>query len=240
MNIYYKVLTKIRNNKTKFTNIGGIVTLAFGLRYGKINSIPTNFSLNYIQQVEKVHNFLKEDLKVIKTEVNVIKTGDMLLISNQQIYEGSKSALRIRSGDVSKSNADARAKADARRNAKAGKWSSGSIIIPGTEVLLPQNTYCRYHQNAPSSCRVKITPDPFPGGGNNHQPPYEGSNFDESQYKGGSSPFIDKFDYNNLNHSRENVDFSNKKRMSHSYDGHAKKWISAIFSFSTVGNEKFP
>ena len=35
-------------------------------------------------------------------------------------------------------------------------------------------------------------------------------------------PFIDKFDYDNPNHTRENTDFSNKRRMNHSYDGHAE------------------
>ena len=80
-----------------------------------------------------------------------------------------------------------RAKADARRNAQVGKFSSGSTIIPGADALLPQNTHYRYHQNAPLSCkpRVKLADGPFQGDEDNNQPPPENGNFDESQYKGG-------------------------------------------------------
>lgn len=159
-----------------------------------------------------------------------IKTGSgyVIKIQNQQNKpsEALKSTLEIRSGDLGKgSSPGSRAKADARRNAKAGKYSSGSTIIPGADALVPQNTYCRYHQNAPLFCkpRVKLADGPFQGDGDNNQPPPENGNFDASKYKGGSSPFIDKFDYDNPNHTRENTDFSNKRRMSHSYDGHAEK-----------------
>ena len=227
MKIYYKVLNRIKNNKLKLTNVGGIVSLAFGLRYGKINSIPTNFSLNYIPQVEKVHNFFNEDVQIMETKDNIIKTGDILLVSDKRISNGSKSALAIRSGEISKTNAGARAKADARKNVKARKQNSGSAIIPGAQALVPQNTYCRYHQYAPPSCKVRVTPGPGhdqdPGQDIPPPSPSEDSPFDESKYKGGSSPFLGKFNYDNLNHSRGNVDFSNKRRMSHSYDGHAKK-----------------
>ena len=152
----------------------------------------------------------------------------MIKIQNQQNKpsEALKSALEIRGGDLGKgSSPGSRAKADARRNAKAGKYSSGSTVIPGADALVPQNTYCHYHQNAPLSCkpRVKLADGPFQGDGDNNQPPPENGNFDANQYKGGSSPFIDKFDYDNPNHTRENTDFSNKRRMNHSYDGHAEK-----------------
>ena len=152
----------------------------------------------------------------------------MIKIQNQQNKpsEALKSALEIRGGDLGKgSSPGSRAKADARRNAKAGKYSSGSTVIPGADALVPQNTYCHYHQNAPLSCkpRVKLADGPFQGDGDNNQPPPENGNFDANQYKGGSSPFIDKFDYDNPNHTQENTDFSNKRRMNHSYDGHAEK-----------------
>ena len=224
MKIYSKLGAKIRNNKTRIKNAVGIVTVAVGLRYGKINSIPTSLSSNSTQQVERLHSYVEEDIQVINTNSKVIKTGSGILISNQQISEGSKSALEVRCGDFRKSGPGARAKADARRNAKAGKFSSGSTIIPGGDALVPQNTYCRYHQNAPLSCkpRVKLADGPFQGDGDNNQPPPENGNFDASKYKGGPSPFK-KYDYDNSDHTRENTDFSNKRRMSHSYDGHAEK-----------------
>jgi hypothetical protein len=49
MKIYSKLLGKIRNNKPRVKKIIGIVGVAVGLRYGKINSIPTNLSSNYTQ-----------------------------------------------------------------------------------------------------------------------------------------------------------------------------------------------
>jgi hypothetical protein len=49
MKIYSKLGAKIRNNKTRIKNAVGIVTVAVGLRYGKINSIPTSLSSNSTQ-----------------------------------------------------------------------------------------------------------------------------------------------------------------------------------------------
>ena len=97
-------------------------------------------------------------------------------------------------------------------------------IIPGATGFVPQNIYCRYHKYEPASCkpRAKVSDDLFQGNGGNNQPPPEDGNFDASQYKGGPSPFKD-FDYDNPSHTRENVGFSNQKRMSHSYDGHAEE-----------------
>ena len=155
-------------------------------------------------------------------------SGYVIKIQNQQTQpsEALKSALDIRSGDLGKgSSPGSRAKADARRNAQAGKFSSGSTIIPGADGYLPQNTYCRYHQNAPLSCKpkVKVSNSLFQDNGGDNRPPSENGNFDASQYKGGPNPFIDKFDYDNSNHTRENTDFSSQKRMNHAYDRHADK-----------------
>lgn len=160
-----------------------------------------------------------------KSSSHLIKTGSGILIGNQQISESSKSALIIHSGDLGKSEPGARAKNNACRNAKAGKYSSGSTLIPGTDALLPQNTYCCYHQNAPLSCKpkVKLADGPFQYDGDNNQPPPENRHFDASHYKGGSNPFLDKFDYDSPNHTRESPDFSSRKRMNHAYDRHAKK-----------------
>ena len=75
MKIYYKLLGKIRNNKTRVKKAVATVTIAVGLRsglrYGSINSIPTNLSSNSTQQVEQVHNYVEEDMQVINTDGKV-------------------------------------------------------------------------------------------------------------------------------------------------------------------------
>lgn len=71
---------------------------------------------------------------------------------------------------------------------------------------------------------MKLADGPFKDNGNNDNPPLEnGQSTDMSNYKGGPNPFTDKLDYNNPAHSRENVDFSDPKRMNHAYDRHADK-----------------
>ena len=65
----------------------GIVSVAVGLRYGKINSIPTSLSSNSTQQVEQVQNYVEEDIQVIDTDGKVIKTGSVILIGNQEVYQ---------------------------------------------------------------------------------------------------------------------------------------------------------
>jgi len=70
---------------------------------------------------------------------------------NQQISEGSKSALLIRNGDLSKTGPGARAKADASRYFKTK--GLGSTLLPGTDALglVPythHHIYCdHYHKN---------------------------------------------------------------------------------------------
>jgi hypothetical protein len=173
MKIYSKLLGKIRNNKTRVKKAVGTVTIAVGLRYDSINSIPTNLSSNSTKQVEQVHNYVEEDMQVINTDGKVkdglsqkssshfIKTGSGAVIeirTSVQPSEALKSALEVRCGDLGKSGPGARAKADASRNAKAGKFSSGSTIIPGASGYVPQKTYCLSNKNRPPSCQP--TPDP--------------------------------------------------------------------------------
>jgi len=86
---------------------------------------------------------------------------------------------------------------------------------------------------------VKVTNNPFQGDGNNNSPPPQDGKFDPSQYKGGSNPFTDKFDYNNPKHTRENTQFSNQKRMSHSYDRHAEKCFGIQDNQNTETLKKF-
>lgn len=140
----------------------------------------------------------------------------------EPISQGSKAALQIRSGDFSKTGPGARARADA---AKAGKVSSGSALIPGANGFVPkQSNYHHSHKKTPLSCKssVKFRDDAFQDNADNNSPPPEGGNFDASQYKSGPSPFRDQFNYSNPKHTRQNTRFSNKRRMSHSYDGHAE------------------
>ena len=144
-----------------------------------------------------------------------------------QPHEALKSTLEICCGDLGKlSSLGSRAKADARRNAQAGKYSSKSSVIPGANAFVPQHTYCQYHKlDRPLSCKtgVKVSDGLFQGDGGNDQPPPENPKFDSSDYKGGPNPFIDKFDYDNPNYTRENTDFSSQKRLNHAYDRHAEK-----------------
>ena len=76
MKIYSKLLSKIRNNKARVKKVMGIVSVAVGLRYGKINSIPTNLSSNSTQQIEieKVQNFVEKDRQEVNIDGKVIKT----------------------------------------------------------------------------------------------------------------------------------------------------------------------
>lgn len=148
MKIYSKLLSKIQNNKARVKKVVGIVSVAVGLRYGKINPISASLWSNSTQQVEQVQNYVEEDIQVIDTDGKVIKTGSVILIGNQQISEGSKSALIIRSGDgdlgKSKSGPGARAKAAARRNFNK---KSGSSIIPGASGYTPQHIYRIYKES---------------------------------------------------------------------------------------------
>ena len=145
-------------------------------------------------------------------------------------------SLVSRGGDLGKSDPGPRAKADARRHAKTG---SRSIFVNG---FVPQNTYCQYHKNAPLSCKttVKLSDNQF-------QPKDDGSDmydqngtskFDPRDYKGGPPPF-EKFDYDNPNHTRKNVDFSNERRMNHSYDGHAEKCFGMTENRNKASRQRF-
>ena len=185
--------------------------------------------LNLLEQNDQQVILAKSENNSGKTKTIQTGTGYLIQIQNQQTEaEGSELAFKVRAVKLGKgSSPGARAKANARANFKAGKFSSGSTIIPGADGFVRQSQsqnpfFCRYQENAPLACkpRVKAT-GAFQGNGNNPPPP-ENSQFGASHYKGGPNPFIDKFDYNNPNHTRENIDFSNQRRMNHSYDRHAK------------------
>ena len=81
------------------------------------------------------------------------------ILNNNQVYQ----KILFSRGSGLKSGLGARAKSDANRNFKTGRLSSSSTIIPGADALVPRNTYCCYHPNAPLSCkpRVKLANDSF-------------------------------------------------------------------------------
>ena len=56
----------------------------------------------------------------------------------------------------------------------------------------------------------------------NNRPPEDGK-FYASQYQNRPNPFIDKFDYDNPNNTRENIDYTFKNPMNHGYDKHAEQ-----------------
>ena len=57
---------------------------------------------------------------------------------------------------------------------------------------------------------------------------------DPSDYKDGPSLFVDKFDYNNPNHTPQHIKFENSKRLNHSYDRHAEQ----CFGMTNTKNKK--
>lgn len=117
--------------------------------------------------------------------------------------------MQIRGGEW-KFGPGSKARGAAARN--AGK--SGGVFVEGFTPTNPYGHQHRYPTRVPHSAQ----PNPFQpgnGGGNNYGG--NGSNF-----KGGPSPYKDKFNYDNSNHTRENVKFTDR-RVDHAYDGHAKK-----------------
>lgn len=107
----------------------------------------------------------------------------------------------------------------ARGAAARNHGKSSGLFVEG---FTPPNPYGHQHRY-PTRVPVKVEPNPFQpgnGGGNNNNYGGNGSNF--SDFKGGPSPYKDKFNYDNSNHTRDNVKFTDR-RVDHAYDRHAKK-----------------
>ena len=199
---------------------------------------PKSASLDQIKQ--KQNNSVVHE-KVIKNEFNslddsntsgkIIRTGNGTILTFQQdVHDSSLKMDEVespylfnsisRGGNLGKSGPGPRAKADARAR------GSRTIIIPGANGVVPQNTYCQYHKsdpNPPLSCkpRVKVSNNPFQDDGNN-LPPEEGSeSFDPSKYKGGPSPFKE-YKYDDPTTVAQNLGFNQPKRLDKSYDKHAQ------------------
>ena len=236
MKAFFRKIAKVKKRQIVKKAIG-LAATGWALKYAAINANADLFGDygQYNQRLETKYGYEKpvtigDDEQSLTESQSVnsirIKTGSgaMIEIQNQQNQtpEALKSALAIRSGDLGKSGPGARAKADAKANASR----TGSILLPEADGYVPSQLYCLYHGNQPRSCKsiVKVSKNQFQpkDEGNNNNPPPEDGQFDASQHKGGPSLFKD-FNYDNKNHTRENVDFSNQKRMNHSYDGHAEK-----------------
>lgn len=92
MKLYYKLLEKIKNNKTRVKNGISIIIFAVGLRYRnrRINSIPNNLLSNSTRQVKQVHNYVEEEMQVINTKnAKSFKTGSGVLKYTLEIRSGS-------------------------------------------------------------------------------------------------------------------------------------------------------
>ena len=201
------------------------VVAGYAFRYGRID-LNADLLANSDQHLETTYSYQESADGNQSVNSIRIKTGSGTILTTRkeqnQTSEATSEALEVRSGDLGKSGPGPRAKVDARRHFK-NRSRSSSLFVHG---FVPQQTYCQYHKSDPPlSCKtsVKVSDSPFQGDGDNNQPPPEDTNFDASQYKAGPNPFLDKFDYDNPNHTRENTDFSSQKRMNHAYDRHAEK-----------------
>jgi len=156
---------------------------------------------------------------------------------------GSKSGIsedalnRIRGGDLGKSGPGPRGKAEAAKNPR--KTGGGS---PFVQSFTPQRQYCSQLSNKPLSCRnnAKLKEDQFQPKdyGSEMYDQNGNSKFDPKDYKGGPPPF-ENFDFDNPNYTRKNVDFSNERRMNHSYDGHAEKCFGMTENRNKPNRQRF-
>jgi len=227
----------------------GFGATGWAFKFGAMSGYPPPtriYSGQYTQRLEAKYGYqtIGDDVQSLIESQSVnssrVKSGSGVVIEmknwhNQKTSEALKLALEVRSGDLGKAGPGARAKADAKSHFKAK--GSGSSVIPGANGFVPQNVYCQYHKsNPPLSCKssIKVSDSLFQG-----DPPPEDGQFDMSQYKGGPNPFMDKFDYDDPNNTRENVGCSSQKRMNHAYDRHAKKCFGMQENLNKQNLEKF-
>ena len=214
------------------------VIAAYQFKFGGFVNHTPDSSVNSKQKIKFAdsNNVItsKNNNGSIKNETPQVKidSGTILVIQNQQNPhpESLKSVLKIQGGDLGKNTGPgARARADARRNAQAGKFSSGSTIIPGADGFVPSTTYCGYHENAPLSCKpkVKVSYSPFQDNGGDNQPPPESSQFDASKYKGGPSAF-EEYEYRDTAVVAQNIGFNQPNRLNKSYDKHAEDCFGIV------------
>lgn len=197
------------------------VIAGYAFRYGQID-LNADLLANSDQHLETTYSYQESADGNQSVNSIRIKTGSRTMFTTRKEQNQTSEALKVRSGDLGESGPGPRAKVDARRHFK-NRSRSSSLFVHG---FVPQQTYCQYHKSDPPlSCKtsVKVSNSQFQGDGDNNQPPPEDNNFDASQYKAGPNPFLNKFDYDNPNHTRKNTDFSSQKRMNHAYDRHAEK-----------------
>lgn len=120
----------------------------------------------------------------------------------------------MRGGADWKFNPGNKARGAAARNAGKSSSTSSSIFA---DAFTPPNTY-RHQQRYSLKAPVKAERGAGGGHGNNNG----GGSGKFSDFHGGPSPYKDSFDYDNPNHTRDNIKFPDR-RVDHSYDRHAEK-----------------
>ena len=221
----------LKKTKKKIKKYVGLLAIALSFRYGRsaIN-LPENDSPVGVIESEFKNEFNFSNSGNSNTEGTHIrvKTGSGIIFSTPSLRGGDLPESNSPRPISEKSGPYARGVQKARTNGQKTTGSKSTILVEG---LTPQQVYSKYHSaQQPLSCRPKVSLSSTPFNNDQGQPPPEDSQSGHiSQFRGGPSPFTE-FDYTNPNHTRENVDFSNQSRLSHSYDGHARE------CFNIMGN----
>lgn len=228
---------KLNFYKSKLGKVLAIFIFSIGVRYYFTNSLYRNSGSESDQSVERVTSqqsfFLEEKLINNKEEIfsqncstPLVVTGSSKIFCSQNISQSSKAALEIRSGDLnSKSGPGAKAKADAARNVKAGRYSSNYNNI-FAEAFTNSKVYQRYHPAGVSyktPAKVSRTEfeneNPGPDDSTNGNDDYPFA--DESRFYGGPKPF-EKYQYQDPEKVSKKIGFSESSRLNKSFDKHAK------------------
>ena len=219
------ILRKIQNRIPKSKRIKKLkflITLviqAYALRYGTLYR-PKTFTIE--SPIVNVNQKIPDEQTAIENEFVDINDLEFLV----EIRGGDDRYLKF-------TGPYARARADANR-IRPGNFN----LIPGVQGFAPQQNYYNMHQlqrHLSGRQFAQLVDRRFPGNG---APPGPGNNLDPSDYKGGPSPF-ERFNYDNPSHRRNNIDMSSNKRMSHSFDKHAKKCFGIEENRNNLSLEKF-
>jgi hypothetical protein len=108
------------------------VVAGHAFRYGR-RDLNADLLANSDQHLETTNSY--QEFADGNQSVNSIriKTGSGIIVTTREKQNQTSEALKVRSGDLGKPGPGPRAKADSRRNFKAGKFSSGSSIIQGAD-----------------------------------------------------------------------------------------------------------
>lgn len=217
-----KVNFVVKKIKPRAKKLIFVLTLSYILTFGSLNS-PGEISPGFSpDQVFKIDAKSDQDsyTHIIGENNEVVILSHNAILNEEFPTETFKPEVELRGGELgnSKSGPGARAKADARRS-----YSSGSSLIPGVDGFVPQRAFFHSYDNTAFKKRVAYNERFAYQGNGNYPPPGDGKSSGVGEFKGGPNPFAGKFDYKNPKHTPQTTDFSNKRRMSHSYAKHAKK-----------------